>query len=136
MWRRRYSGETRGKPRIRGERPRGRRMTQTSGHPPAGGEGRGAGISELVAEPELRLTRREHAIPLAVSRDRVSRRVLLAAVETREVVPVEDIEGLRAHAEPAVAAHRHALGEAQVDGPVHVAPRRRGPDDPVRAIAH
>src|SRR5947209_4015210 len=70
--------------------------------------------SELVAQPELPLPRGEHAILAAVIRDRVAGCVLLAAVEARQVVPIEDVEGLRAHAEPARAAHRHALGEAQV----------------------
>src|SRR5256886_13607039 len=56
--------------------------------------------SELVAHAELPLPWREHSALLA------ELRIRLAAHEARVVVPVEDVEGLRAHAEPAGAAHR------------------------------
>src|SRR5438874_6969656 len=88
-----------------GERGRGslgiRRSRRVAPHP-----------SELVAQPELPLPWGEHPALEAEIRDRVAGGGLLAAVEARQVVPIEDVEGLRAYADPPGAAHRHDFGQA------------------------
>src|SRR5437879_1256106 len=93
----------------------------------------------LDRRPDSRAAANAHALPLPWSIHAALLAKLgvgLAAHEARVVVPVEDVEGLRAHAEPPDAAHRHTPGEAQVHGPVHVPPRRRRPDDPIGAVGH
>src|SRR6184192_1062096 len=110
-----------------GERRRGpigiRRSRRVAPHP-----------SELVAQPELPLPWSVHTTLQTEIRNRGAGGGPLAAVEACKVVPIEDVEGLRAYTEPPGTAYGHDFGQAHVHGPVHVVPRRHRPNDPMRTV--